>query len=64
MYTHIITINGDIKIRVIGTNRFAINIGRSCCLNGSELKVSRLIYRGGTYPDEKVIYCKRVRLRK
>lgn len=65
MYTHIIRINGNIEIRVVfGTNKFAIRVGRLHCLNGEELEVSRLIYRGGAYPDEKVIYCRRVRLRK
>lgn len=64
MYTHIIRINGDVEMRVIGTNKFAIRIGRSHCLDNEELEVSRLIHRGGIYPDEKVIYCKRVRLRK
>lgn len=64
MYTHIIRINGDIEMRVIGTDKFAIRVGRSHCLDGSELKVSRLIHRGGIYPDEKVIYYRRVRLRK
>lgn len=64
MVTHIIRINGYIGGRVIGTNKFAIHIGRLHCLNGEELEVSRLIHRGGIYLDEKVIYCKRVRLRK